>query len=240
MRRVSRGPDLTPYAGAAGLLLRNPTIIIVPLLAGLAAVLLRQILAHVGGGGLGGLTVGIGGFIIAILQLWGLGAACVHADLAWRRRNAPFDAAWAETQRKNGDILGAAVGVAFVVSLVGAIASILGPLAPILLALAAFGLIWTLPAAAAGGIPGMAALNASVERVRANPLPAGICTAVVIALYLLAQIVATQLGVLAVPLIASTPVLFDVIVAVVLAIAFGYAALVMTKTYTDASFGRRF
>ncbi len=43
-------------------------------------------------------------------------------------------------------------------------------------------LIWTIPAAAVGGIPGGAAIQVSIERVRAQPLPAILATVVALAL----------------------------------------------------------
>ena len=239
-RSPSSGLDLTPYTGALPLLARNPTIIIVPFLAFVAGVLLRIISVPGGADGFGGAMGGIVQFIASLIALWGLGAACVHADLAWRRNGTVrFDAAWTETQARSGEILAAALILTFVFGILQTVGMLVGGIAVILMALAAFFTIWTIPAAAIGGIPGMAALNASVERVRANPLPAGVAAAASIALYLLALFAGAQLELLMLPLIAQSPVIGELVVAFVQAIAAGYAALFLTKAYSDAAFGRR-
>ena len=239
MRTSPGGVDLRPYLGAFGMLAKNPTLVIVPFVVLVGGLMLQLVLGQSAYGPVGSITASLGGLVARIALLWGLGVACVHADMAWRRGRAPFDAAWSEAQRRSRDLLGAAVGVTFVLSLASYAGVILGALGLIVSAAAVFFMIWAIPAAAIGGIPGMAALNASVERARANPVGTAVLTVVCLGVAFLAMLAGQQLAMLALPLIAAAPVAADLIIAFVEAIAMAYAALVMSKTYTDAAFGRR-
>jgi len=91
-------------------------------------------------------------------------------------------------------------------------------------------LIYALPATAIGGIPGGAALQVSIDRVRQAPLPAAILTAVFLFLYF-----GTLLGPFYLGLYGMGSLLVG---AILKAIVLGYLALVMAKSYTDAAFSR--
>ncbi len=162
------------YVRALPLLARNPAIMVVPLLTMVVGVLLTLVLAPAGGGALGSATLGLGQLLLFLLGLFGLGSACILADGAWRRGRMPFDEAWTETQRRGGDILFAAVGVSLLLSVGQYVSQLFGVLGYLLMAAAVFFLIWAIPAAAVGGIPGGAAIQVSVERVRAAPLAAAL------------------------------------------------------------------
>ena len=100
-------------------------------------------------------------------------------------------------------------------------------------------LIWTIPAAAIGGVPGGAAIQASIDRVRGAPLPAVIAAIVsVLLLWIGVPILSAYLS-------AWIPPLRESLIANLLAgallqgIAVSYVALVLSKTYADAAFGTR-
>jgi hypothetical protein len=232
-----RNLDLLLYVRALGLLVRNPSIIVVPLLMNVVGVFIGQIGGGAGGGILGGLT----SLLVLLLDLFAFGAACIIADTAWRRGRSSFDDGWNEARRKGGEILTAALGFTFVLFLPQFAATLFGgAIANVLIAVAIYFLIYTVPAAAIGGIPGGAALQVSIERVRANPLPTILVVVVsVAALFLSFQSLALFASVLAPTSFVSYVLLAALLSALVQAIAVGYIALVVTKTYTGISFGRR-
>ena len=241
MRRAPvAGPDLSVYVKALPLLVRNPSIVVVPLMMAVLGVLVGEVLVGLGGGAAGGLTVSLAGFVLRIFELFGLGAACVIADDAWRHGRASFERGWSEARRRGSEILMAAFGIAIVLSLASFVAVLAG--GAVALALAAIivvFLIWTMPAAAIGGVPGGAALNASIERVRATPLPAIVAAVVAIVLLIEAvPLAGSYLFVLLAPYVGGLTIVDQLIDALLQAIAVGYIALIVTKTYTDVAFGR--
>ena len=235
--RRSAPVDVSNYFKAIGLLVRNPTLIVAPLFMALAAVLVGFIFP--GGGTFASLNAGIEGFIIQLLEGFGLSVALIGADTAWRRGRSPFDAAWEEGRRKLGDILMATIGYSFVLfaaGYVGGIFTVYGAL--ILTLLAAFFFIYTLPAAAIGGVPGGAALQISLERARAAPLPTAIVLlAVFVTYFVIPQIAASRLiGFLLELGVSYSTALGQVVVALVQSIAAAYVALILAKTYNDISY----
>jgi hypothetical protein len=238
------GPDLGVYAAAVPLLLRNPSIVVVPLLMAVIGVLVGLALAPTGGGIAGGLTAGLGGFLVILLELFGLGAACVIGDDAWRHGRASFDNGWNEARRRGGEILFAALGITLLFWVAQYAGALIGGFIPyldlLLLILAAFFLIWAIPAAAVGGVPGGAAIQMSIDRVRANPAAAALATAVAIVLFYFALPYAQHwISLLLLPYSGGFTMLGALAGAVLRSIAVGYIALVLTKTYADASFTRR-
>ncbi len=235
--------DLSVYVKAVPLLLRNPAIIVVPLLMAVIGVLLTLVMVpYGGGGGINGLTAGLASFITWLLEFFGIGAACIMADDAWRHGRASFDNGWTEARRRGGDILYAAIGVIFVLFVAGYAGTLIGPLAIALTVLAVVFLVWTIPAAAIGGVPGAAAIQVSIERVRGNPLAAVVVAIVSFALIVLAVPYAgAYLGGLLLPLIGSGSIIpLLLLQALLQAIAGGYIALILAKTYADAAFTRRY
>jgi hypothetical protein len=243
MRRApAAGPDLSVYARAIPLLARNPSIIVIPLLVAVIGILLAQVLSPLGSGGIAQTTGGLAGFILRMLQLFGLGAACVIADEAWRHGSASFERGWTEARRRGSDLLMAALGVAIVESLGSYAGVLVGQWIGYALALLILVfLVWAMPAAAIGGIPGGAAIGVSVERVRENPVPAVIAGIVTLLLLLFAvPFVTVKLIELLIPYVPSFGSIVALLInAVIRAIAIGYIALIVTKTYTDAAFVRR-
>jgi hypothetical protein len=236
----SSGLDLSVYAKAVPLLVRNPSIVVVPLLMAVIGVLLGLVMVPYGGGALGGMTSGLAFFILILLELFGLGTACIIADDAWRHGRASFDNGWSEARRRGGDILFAALGMTLLLWVAQYAGSLIGPLALPLMVLAAFFLIWTIPAAAVGGIPGGAAIQASIDRVRGAPLPAVIAAVVSVALLAVGvPLLSSYLGALVLPLLPGSAIPALLVNALLQAVAVGYVALILAKTYTDTAFGTR-
>jgi hypothetical protein len=235
------GPDLGVYVQAIPLLARNPSIIVIPLLMAVIAVLVGLVLSPYGGGGIGQATTGLAGFILQLLQLFGLGAACVIADDAWRNGHASFERGWSEARRRGGEILMAALGVAIVTSLAQFAGILVGAWIALALSVVIYVfLIWAMPAAAVGGIPGGAAIGASVERVRETPVPAVLTAIIALALTIYAVPYASMyLTRLLLPYIGGATIVIPLIDALLRAVAYGYIALIITKTYTGTAFTRR-
>jgi hypothetical protein len=231
--------DLLVYAKAVPLLVRNPAIIVVPLLMAVIGVLLQLVMAPYGGG-VSGLTGQLASFIARLLELFGLGAACIMADDAWRHGRASFDNGWAEARRRGGDILYGAFGLILIGWAASYAGSLIGPLAIALLVAVAVFLVWVIPAAAVGGVPGGAAIQVSIDRVRGAPLAAVVAAVVSIAvLGLGVPILATYLGGWLLPLTGASLIPALLLNALLQAIGSAYVALILTKTYTDAAFGTR-
>jgi hypothetical protein len=243
---VRRAPapalDLGVYVKAVPLLVRNPAIIVIPLLMAVIAVLVGMVTSVSSGGFIGGTTSGLAGFIVTLLQLFGLGAACLMADDAWRNGKASFDQGWSEARRRGGDILLTALGVTLIFSVAQYAGILIGNayVGWILAFVVAVFLIFSIPAAAVGGVPGGAGIQASIDRVRAEPLPAILATIVTFALLRFAVPYLTlQLWTVLAPSIGDITIVYALIGALLQAVVIGYNALVLTKIYTDAAFTRR-
>jgi hypothetical protein len=241
MRRTA-GPDvdLSVYAKAVPLLVRNPAIVVVPLLMAVIGVFLQlTLLQSYGGGALGSLTGQLASFVVILLELFGLGAACIIADDAWRHGRASFEKGWSEARIRGGEILFAALGFTLLLAVAQYAGSILGPLALVLMVLVVVFLIWAIPAAAVGGVPGGAAIQTSIDRVRGAPLPAVIAAIVTVALLAIGVPILSVYLSTWIPLLHSSLIVNLLVGALLQGIAVGYIALVLTKTYTDAAFGTR-
>ncbi len=233
------GVDLGVYARAVPLLVRNPSIAVLPLLMAVVAVLIGQLTSPYGGGMFTVATGGIGALIALLLQMFGLAAACIIADDAWRHGRASFDRGWDDARRRAPDILMASIGFTLLLGVaqyVGVLLN-LGLLGLVLAAVVFYFLIWTLPAAAAGGTPGGAAIQASIDRVRSAPMNAAavavVSLAVIFCLFVWVPATVDEMLFRYVPL---TPITMSLIAALFQAIALAYVATVITKTYTDRAF----
>jgi hypothetical protein len=232
VKRPSRETiDFSVYVRGFAVFARNPTVIVLPLLAGVCATLVNMISPVDGGGFIAGITL----FIITLLKLFALGVSVIIADQGWRRGAASFDDGWQEARRKGSDIIMAAFGLTFILNIAQYAGTILGgTISLILLAIATYGLIYVIPAAAIGGIPGGAAINVSIERVRSAPMAAALLTVVTLVLFFYIS------GLVFPALIAAlgvTSALIAVLIHVVIeAILMGYVAVVMAKVYNDVAF----
>ncbi|HTU82290.1 MAG TPA: hypothetical protein VMF61_09180 [Candidatus Acidoferrales bacterium] len=220
------------YARAVALLFSHPSIVAVPLLAAVVAVLVDRVTPFLTDP-LGGLGTSLLGFLVQIVFLWAFGIAIVQASNIWRKRRGSFDEAWPEGRAKSGGILLAAIGFQFVVYAGGLIGSYVHPLAGLFLeAIAAFFLIYTIPAAAIGGMPGSLALSASVRAVRAN-----VSGSVVLAIVFVALWIFLPYG-LQYAVVNFTPIESSLTMALVRAVVLAYLAFPFAKQYDDVAFTR--
>ncbi|MEA2784920.1 MAG: hypothetical protein QOF71_1024 [Candidatus Eremiobacteraeota bacterium] len=240
MRRTA-GPDvdLSVYVKAVPLLVRNPSIVVVPVLMAVVGVFLQLTMMPYRGGTVGGLTGQLASFVVILLELFGLGAACIIADDAWRHGRASFEKGWAEARSRGGDILFAALGFTLLLAVAQYAGTILGPLAIALIVLVVVFVLWAIPAAAVGGVPGGAAIQVSIDRVRGAPLPATIAAIVTVALLAIGvPFLSVYLGAW-IPMLRDSLIMNLLVSALLQGIAVSYIALILTKTYTDAAFGTR-
>ncbi len=244
MQRMGRpgGADLSVYPRGVLVLFRAPAIFIGPLLAHLAATLLTALMGMGGAtGGMATLNFGIAGLLIRIIYGIGIGVAIIAADIAWRRGKVRMEEVWRDTQRKLGDLIWAVLGFGFVVYVATLLGGYIG-IGLLLAAAATIFAIYTLPAAAIGGTPGVAALNASFERVRSQPIPAVILGLVyMLFTYLVPYVIAlSALPLLyrAVPQLGVSDIVLSLIEAVIVAVCDAYVAVVLARVYDDRSTGR--
>lgn len=225
--RSFRGLDPLTYLRSIPLLVRNPELLAAPLLSGIIGVAFSRFFSTD--------TLGLGQLIQFLLDAFALAVSIILGDMAWRRGRGSFEDAWSDARRKAGDILLTAIGLNFVIFVANFAGALLSSyLAVGLTAVAILFLVYALPAAAIGGIPGAAALQVSIDRVRQAPLPAIVLTVVFLVLYyatLLAPgFIAFYFGIYGIGIYLAA--------AVLKAIVLGYMALVLAKSYTDSAFGR--
>jgi hypothetical protein len=224
--------DLAMYLQAIPSLARHPSILVMPLLAAVVDLLIAQITPF--------FTDALGGagsflFQIVVQLVYGFcfGVAVIGANNVWRGRRATFDEAWEEGRQKAGGILIATIGFYFLVYVAGYAGSLVGS-AAVQIALqlvVAFFLIYTIPAAAIGGMPGNLAIGASFRAVRENLLGAAILAVFFVLFWiLLPEFVvnrfAVGLGVIG----------YELVLAAIRAIVLGYLAFPFAKQYDDVAF----
>lgn len=227
--RMRERIELLAYIRAVPLLLLNPILLLGPLLVSIIDEVISETFPGSAEGYIGG---SIASFCIFLLDTFGLAIAIIAADMVWRRGKASFDEAWEEAKRKAGDILMAAIGLNFVIyfaAYAGSLISFIIGFGLILVAMVF--LIYTIPAAAMSGVPGAAALQKSIDVVRAAPINAVILTLVTIATYYFAN---------AVPLLyfANFSTLSLVIAALFKAIGLSYIALILAERFNALAFSR--
>lgn len=231
--RAPRKIDFSIYLRAFAVFARNPTVVVLPLVVAVLNILVERIAGLTGTDAISG---GVEAFILQLLQLFALGVSVVIADAGWRRGSASFDDAWQDARRRGGDLLFAAFGVTFVVQIALYAGTLIGPLGPAFGALAIYGLVFAIPAAAIGGVPGAAAINTSIEHVRAAPLAAGVLAA--------AAVVISFTGMVLVPVwltpltdaLGGSALAASLLTAAAASVATGYTAIVMAKVYADTVF----
>lgn len=231
MRRQPR-VDLAMYLQAVPLLARHPSIFAMPLLAAVVDLLIAQISPFFTNA-----VGGAGGFLFAIIVnlVYGFcfGVAVIAANNVWRGRRATFDEAWEEGRLKAGGILIATIGFYFLIYVGQYAGQLIGStiLQVVLEVVVAFFLIYTIPAAAIGGMPGNLAIGASFRAVRANPLSTAILAIVFVVLWIwLPYFIVGQLG-------ANLGAIgYELVLAVVKAIVLAYLAFPFAKGYDDVAF----
>jgi hypothetical protein len=229
-RRVPSA-DVAMYAQAVALLVKHPSILAVPLLAAVLAILINAAVAPALTNAAGGIGGGLFGILVQLIYLWAFGIAIIQASHVWRNRRGSFDEAWEEGRSKQGGIVLAAIGFQFVVWAASYIGAFLGGIAGLVLgAIAAFFLIYTIPAAAIGGMPGSLAISASIRAVRAN-VPGSILLAVVfVVLWIVVPPYLTYFT------NTLSQVLYSLVMAVYEALVLAYLAFPFAKQYDDVAF----
>jgi hypothetical protein len=226
------GVDLAMYAQAVPLLLRHPSIFAMPLLAAVVEVLIAQVTPFFTDA-----TGGAGNFLFAIIinLVYGFSfaVAVIAANNVWRRGRTTFDEAWEDARHKAGGILIATIGFYFLLYVAQYAGSLLGGLiVPIALQLiVAFFLIYTIPAAAIGGMPGNLAIGASIRAVRANWLGAAILAIAFVVLWVWLPGFVVNRFALGIGLIG-----YELVLAAIKAIVLGYLAFPFAKQYDDVAF----
>lgn len=224
--------DLSIYFKAVVQLVRHPTILALPLLAAVVDVLIQRVTPYltdaVGGAGTGILQI-----LVKLVYLWAFGIAIIQASNIWRGRRGSFDEAWEEGRPKFAGILLAALGFQFVIWAASMVGSFFGILGLIFGAVAAYFLIYTIPAAAIGGMPGSLAISASIRAVRANWL-ASLVLAIVF--FVLAYVLVPLL--LPYALVGLPAIAWSLIGAAVNALVLAYMAFPFAKQYDDVAFSR--
>lgn len=231
MRRAGPNVNLAIYGQAFVYLVRNPSILALPLLAAIIDMFVSY-WSTLFTDPLGGAGAGLFQFAIQIVYLFAFGGAVIQANNIARGHRGGFDEAWEETRRKAGGILLAAVGFQFVTFAAAYIGQFLGVglLSLALQLIAYFFLILTIPAAAIGGLPGGLALSGSIRAVRAN-WPACIVLAVVfVALWIFAP------QYLLIPLAPYGVIPTMIGIAAFRAIALAYLAFPFAVTYDETAF----
>jgi hypothetical protein len=226
--------DLGMYVRAIPLLVRRPSIFVMPLLAAVVDLLLSQI-SYLFTDPTGGAGAGIFQLLSQLVYLWAFGVTIIQANNIWRRHRGTFEEAWEEGRVKFGGIALAAIGFQFVVSALSYIGSFLNPFLGLALgAIAALFLIYTIPAAAIGGMPGTFAISASIRSVRANPVASVVLAFVFFVLWYIMP------NFLQYPLANAhlTPVLWSLCTAAARAIVLAYLAFPFAKQYDDIAFTR--
>jgi hypothetical protein len=231
--RVRRAPgiNLSIYGRGVLHLVRHPSVFAMPLLAALIDMLVSYT-SGVVTDPLGGFGIGIFQMIVQVLYLFAFGVAVIQASAIERGRRATFDDAWEEARPKAGGIILAAIGFQFVVWVAAYAGSFLGGYAQLALQVLAYiFLIFTIPAAAIGGLPGSLAISGSIRAVRANA-PAAIVLALVFVVlwigvpYAINAFVAPHLGFIA----------YELSIALARAIVLGYLAFPFASAYDEIAF----
>ena len=230
MRRT-QSVDFSIYARAFAIIARNPVIFVFPIIA----TILKIALGFLRGplfDPIGGYDFGLFQLLFSLVDGFAFGLALIAAESAWRSNRVSFAAVWDEGKQKAGSILLATVGLVFVIWVASLLGGFLGPLALFVPAVALFFLIYTIPAAAIGGIPGGAALSASIQRVKQSPLAAALLVIASLLLYFYVGIfLGTYIG-------TAVGFLAPYATAIIQAVVIGYLSAVTARQYDDVAFFR--
>lgn len=222
--------DLAMYVRSIPALVTHPSILACPLLAAVMSILINAAVAPFLTNAVGGVGAGLFGILVQLIYLWAFGIAIIQASHIWRSRRGSFDEAWEEGRTKFGGILLAAIGFQFVVWAASYIGSFFGGFGVILGVVAAFFLIYTMPAAAIGGMPGSLAISASIRAVRANVLGSVVLALVFVGLWIFLPYYLQYL-------IGTLPSLYySLVSAVIEAVILAYMAFPFAKQYDDVAF----
>jgi hypothetical protein len=228
--------DLTIYYRAIVMLVRRPSIFVAPLLGAVVALVLDQLngyLTNAIGGALGGIFT----FFANVFYSFAFGIAIIQADQLERGLRGTFDGAWEDARHKAGGIIVAAIGFWFLVWIAQYIGALLGSLSfqVALMLVAAFFLIYTIPAASIGGLPGSLAIAGSIRSVRSDWIGSALLAIVFVALFV---VVAPLVALRVQAAFALNNVSAFLVQAAIQAIFLGYLAFPFAKQYAGTAFRR--
>jgi hypothetical protein len=220
------------YAQAVPLLARHPSIFVMPLLAAVVDLLIAQISPFFTDP-MGGAMSWLFQIVVQLVYGFCFGVAVIGANNVWRQRRATFEEAWEEGRHKAGGILIAAIGFYFLIYVARFAGSLIGNgvLQLVLQLAVAFFLIYTIPAAAIGGMPGNLAIGASYRAVRENLLGAAILALAFVVLWVwLPEFIVNRFA-LGIGVIG-----YQLAFAAIRAVVLAYLAFPFAKQYDDVAF----
>lgn len=230
MRKSGGQIDWKLYFEALPLYARNLGVLLYPLIAagiGLGITYLGNWFSAPTGFAL----MGIFNFVIQVIYGFGFALAVIFADDAWRHNRGNLRATWDQGRKRAGDILLAIVGFYFILYVAGIIGNIFGGYGGLILTIVAvWAFIYSIPAAAIGGIPAGGAFSASLQSARRHPLATAILAIVSYGVWV---------GLTRFAMDAISGYLgagYDVAQVLLTAIALGYIALIIARQYADLAF----
>jgi len=230
MRRPVSGLDWKLYFEALPLYARNLGVLLYPLIGagiGLGINYLGQWLSAP----MGFAIMGIFTYIALIIEGYGCALAIIFADDAWRHSHGNLRSAWDQGKRRAGDIFLAIIGFYFLIYVAGMIGAIGGPYISLALTVVAvWAFIYSIPAAAIGGIPAGGAFSASLQAARRHPLATAVLAIVSYGVWI--GLTRYALGAIG----GYLGVGYDAASVLLAAIALGYIALILARQYADLAF----
>lgn len=232
MRRAPDKPDFAVYAQAFAVYGRNLAVL-VPIFVGMIAVIALDYIGQWLFSPIGGAGAPLTGLIGNLILGFAFGVSVIFADDAWRHGRANLASAWVTGRQRAGNIVLTVLGFGFLLY----VANIIGGVLPVpylslvlqLLALWAF--IYSVPAAAIGGIPVGGTFSVSLQTAKANPLATILLLIVSAIVYV--GITTYALGAVAWYLPNYG---FEAAKFLLTSLALGYIATVMAKVYADLRF----
>jgi hypothetical protein len=228
---VRRAPDLGIYFRAIPMLARHPSVLVAPLLGAVVAIVLGQIAGYVTPQ-IGYLGASLLTWAAQVFYFYAFAVAIIQADAIERGLRTNFDSAWEDARRKAGGIIVAAIGFWFLFYVAQDIGLLFNSamLVYILELVVVFFFVYSIPAAAIGGLPGGYALGASMRATRGDVAGAALLAIGLVALF----------EFLPVYLVSYIPGLSNVeatlVVAAMQAIVLGYLAFPFAKQYADVAY----
>lgn len=230
MKRPVSGLDWKLYFEALPLYARNLGVLLYPLIAagiGLGINYLGQWLSAP----MGFAIMGIFTYIALVIEGYGCALAIIFADDAWRHGHGNLRNAWDQGKRRAGDIFLAIIGFYFLIYVAGMIGGIGGPILSLALTVVAvWAFIYSIPAAAIGGIPAGGAFSASLQAARRHPLATAVLAIVSYGVWI--GLTRYALGAIG----GYLGVGYDAASVLLAAIALGYIALILARQYADLAF----
>ena len=230
MKSPVSGLDWKLYVEALPVYARNLGVLLYPLIAAIIGLGIGYLGAWLSAP-MGYAILGIFTYIALVIEGYGFALAVIFADDAWRHNRGNLRAAWEQGRRRAGDIFIAIIGFFFLVYVAGLIGNIGGPyIALALTVVAVWAFIYSIPAAAIGGIPAGGAFSASLQSARRHPVATAVLTIVSYGVWIgLTRYALDAIG-------GYMGVGYDAAQVLLSAIALGYIALIVARQYAALAF----